>query len=77
MKDRIQSVLRNPDIYNQYMSVYKYRGVDICTLKEATPSSGDRLGYVIDHNSFRKRHYDTVQSAIEDIEKLPYFLIKE
>ncbi|MFB0832722.1 hypothetical protein ACEU2D_24445 [Brevibacillus laterosporus] len=52
MKTRIASQVQNPDIDHRYVSVYIHRGIDICTLRETNPSTGDRLGYVIDHNHF-------------------------
>lgn len=36
----------------RYAEVYRYRGYPICTLKLATPSEGDKLGYVIDDTQF-------------------------
>lgn len=68
--DRIQDNLRNPDIDDRHISVYRHRGIDICTLKEAYPANGDSLGYVIDHNfyKFKSKNYDTVQCAIDDID---------
>jgi len=58
----------NPDVNERYVSVYKHRGIDICTLKEAVPSNGDFLGYVIDHSCFMGRKYDHPENAMEDID---------
>ena len=30
---------------NRYAKVTEYKGMDICTLRVATPSDGDELGY--------------------------------
>ncbi|ALA07190.1 hypothetical protein SECTIM467_61 [Brevibacillus phage SecTim467] len=72
MKTRIAPQVQNPDIDDRYVSVYIHRGIDICTLRGANPSTGDRLGYVIDHNHFWQRSYDNVQSAIDDIDANMY-----
>jgi hypothetical protein len=68
--ERIQVNLQNPKINDRYVSVYRHRGIDICTLKEANPTNGDSLGYVIDHNYYKfiDKDYCTVQSAINDID---------
>ncbi|MGG1263744.1 hypothetical protein [Brevibacillus laterosporus] len=68
MRNRIASQVQNPDIDDRYVSVYNHSGIDICTLREANPSAGDGLGYVIDHTYFWQRSYDNVQSAIDDID---------
>lgn len=64
---RIQAELRNPDVNEKYVPVYRHRGVDICTLKIACPADGGQLGYLIDHVRFRGREYKLIQDAINDI----------
>lgn len=33
---------------NRYAKIMEYKGMDICSLRVATPSNGDELGYKID-----------------------------
>ena len=40
---------------NRYAKVTEYKGMDICTLRVATPSDGDELGYRIDDISYDGR----------------------
>jgi len=51
----------------RYVVLINLRGINICTLKAAVPSEGDRLGYVIDHPHFKERHYSHVHCAIDAI----------
>lgn len=52
---------------SRYASVYKHRGIDICTLKIATPPA-DRLGYCVDHENFEGRIFDNIGDAVENID---------
>jgi len=54
---------------NRYVKVLSHRGYDICTLKSACPISGDSLGYVINHSSFKGHDYNTVDDAIKAIDE--------
>lgn len=53
---------------NRYAKVYTYKGFDICTLKIARPSNGDRLGYVIDDVQFAEKDYDKLVDAVRAID---------
>lgn len=53
---------------NRYAKVFSYRGYDICTLKNACPAKGDRLGYVVDDECFTNQVFDLLDDAIEAID---------
>ncbi|OCZ50844.1 hypothetical protein [Dehalobacter sp. TeCB1] len=57
--------------------IYRHSGINIFVLKSAYPAQGDLLGYVIDHKDFQNRHYNLVQDAINDIDKLSQRLEKK
>lgn len=71
MENRIEAKLQNPDINDRYVSVFRHRGIDICTLKRADPSNGDSLGYVIDHNYYKfvGKTFSTVFEAVGVIDE--------
>ena len=48
----------------RYEKVLTYKGFDICTLKVATPSDGDSLGYLIDHEDFEGQSFSLIDHAI-------------
>lgn len=52
----------------RYVKVTGYKGFDICTLKEAIPSNGDKLSYVIDHENFNDQEYNHPEEAIRAID---------
>ena len=55
---------------NEHISVYKHNGIDIYTLKIANPSKGDSFKYfTFNKNILDKQEFDTVQDAIDAIEK--------
>ena len=51
----------------RYVVLLVYRGVGICALKEAVPSRGDKLGYIIDHPHFAGQHFGRVQDALDAV----------
>ncbi|WP_138226579.1 hypothetical protein [Paenibacillus algicola] len=53
----------------KYVTVFKHRGFDIQTLKTATPSRGDNLGYTINNGFFAGRNYRLIDDAIDDIDR--------
>ena len=61
--------LRNPAINEQYVAVYCHDGANICTLATANPANGDSLGYKIDFIHFEGMEFDTVQAAIDCLDK--------
>ncbi len=52
----------------RYVKIYTHRGFDICTLKKATPSAGDELGYVIDSKAFEGRIFNLIDEAADAID---------
>lgn len=56
------------------MKVITHKGFTILTLREADPDKGDSLGYIIDNYFFIDRTYDTVQDAIDDIDRNEKFI---
>lgn len=55
---------------DRYVSVYTYKGLDICTLKVAVPTEGDQLNYLIDNEIFNGQVFDDIASAIAAIDSL-------
>lgn len=53
---------------NRYVSIFKYRGYDICTLKVAT--KGDDLGFKIDSDVFTGQSFDHPEDAMKAIDQL-------
>jgi hypothetical protein len=53
---------------NRYEKVTEYKGMDICTLRVATPSDGDELGYRIDDISYDGRVFDDLGEAMKAID---------
>ena len=54
---------------DRYVSVFKYKGIDICTLRIANPENGDELGYRIDSVAYAENVYDTMEKAMEAIDE--------
>ena len=55
---------------DRYAKVMEYKGMDICTLRVATPSDGDELGYRIDDILYDGMVFDGIGEAMEAIESL-------
>lgn len=53
---------------NRYAKVFGHKGFDICTLKNACPTKGDRLGYVIDDERFADQEFELLDYAIRAID---------
>ena len=53
---------------DRYAKVMEYKGMDICTLRVATPSDGDELGYRIDDISYDGRVFDDLGEALKAID---------
>lgn len=53
---------------DRYVSVYTYKGLDICTLKVAVPKDGDELGYYIDSEIFNGQSFNGIADAIVAID---------
>lgn len=53
---------------DKYVSVYTYKGFDICTLKVASPLEGDELGYLVDSTQFIGKVYSNVDDAMSAID---------
>lgn len=53
---------------DRYAKVTEYKGMDICTLRVATPSDGDELGYRIDDISYDGRVFDDLGEAMKAID---------
>jgi len=53
---------------DKYVSIYSYKGFDICILEVAVPADGDELGYLIDSKQFRGKVFNDVESAIAAID---------
>lgn len=53
---------------NRYAKVFTHKSFDICTLKTACPSNGDRLGYMIDDVQFADKDYDMLEDAVRAID---------
>ncbi|SHN87987.1 hypothetical protein [Desulfitobacterium chlororespirans] len=69
LQEKVWSTLAssNSDINSRHACVHMHRGIGIYTLRER-PAAGDKLGYLINHANFQGRYYDTVQSAMDDID---------
>lgn len=55
---------------NRYVKVFNYKDFDICTLKNASPSEGDSIGYVIDDNRFANKEFNLINDAVDAIDAL-------
>lgn len=55
---------------NRYAKVFNHKGFDICTLKNACPVNGDRLGYVVDDMRFTNQDFNLIDEAIAAIDRL-------
>jgi len=55
---------------DRYAKVMEYKGMDICTLRVATPSDGDELGYRIDDILYDGMVFNGIGEAMEAIESL-------
>lgn len=55
---------------DRYAKIMKYKGMDICVLKKATPSNGDELGYKIDDILYDGMVFDGLGAAMEAIDSL-------
>lgn len=53
----------------RYEKVLNHKGFDICTLKEAIPSNGDSLGYVVDHAFFAGYDFNHPEDAMKAIDE--------
>lgn len=51
----------------KYARVLTHKGFDICVLKEANPSNGDSLGYVINDETFKGEDYNHPEDAMNAI----------
>lgn len=54
----------------RYIILLSYKGYDIGTLREANPSEGDNLGYMIDHEAFAGQYFNNPEDAFEAIDKI-------
>lgn len=48
----------------KYARVLTHKGFGICVLKEANPSNGNSLGYVIDDEIFEGEDYNLLEDAM-------------
>lgn len=62
---------------DRYAKVTEYKGMDICTLRVATPYDGDELGYRIDDISYDGRVFDDLGEAMKAIDSFGMHLAKE
>lgn len=69
IKNRIEQKFRNPNIGEGHISVYKHVGINICTLKYASPNQGDSLKYLIDFIDFQNDEFITIGEATDAIDK--------
>lgn len=53
---------------NRYVSIFKYHGYDICTLKVA--NKGDDLGFKIDSDTFTGQSFNNPEDAMKAIDQL-------
>lgn len=53
----------------RYVILLSYKGYNIGTLREANPSEGDNLGYMIDHEAFAGQYFNNPEDAFEAIDK--------
>lgn len=54
----------------RYVSVFRHKGVDICTLKIAVPAEGDEPGYRIDNAELAGNVYSTIEEALKAINEV-------
>lgn len=57
----------NVFLSDRYVEVCRYMGYPICTLKEARPAEGDKLGYVIDDSKFEGQIFEHPEEAMAAI----------
>lgn len=53
---------------DRYVVVHRHKDWDILTLKEAIPSNGDSLDYIVVSALGGIKYYKTVGAAIQDID---------
>lgn len=53
---------------DRYAKIMEYKGMDICTLRVATPSDGDELGYRIDDILYDGMVFDSLGEAMKAID---------
>lgn len=52
----------------RYAKVFSHKGFDICTLRSATPATGDGFEYVIDDERFAGMRFEMVEDAVNAID---------
>lgn len=57
-------------VSERYVSVYKYKDIDICVLRRSFPAEGDNLGYVVDHPHLKGIYYDDISDALSAIDNI-------
>ena len=53
---------------DKYVCVMEYKGYAICVLKEANPTDGDTMGYVIDDKLYEDMVFEHPEDAMKKID---------